>query len=273
MNETLEAMARALFQSWFVDFDPVRAKAAGRQPAGMDAATAALFPDSFEQSELGVIPRGWEVKPLGSLYQLGIGGVWGLDAAAEKAPIRVRCLRGIDLFNLAIGRLPDAPERWLSRRQLDARELMGGEILVEGSGSFCGRSLLYSTVFDDLFDSPVCYSNFCKRLDPICDPIQGPTVWMQLVSAYLSGQIGSFRTGTAFPNLDVNGLLENVWIVVPPDPIAQRFAHFFQLTKRTDLWEQSRVLAEVRDSLLPALLAGEDRARDQIDVALAMVNN
>jgi len=64
MNETLEAMARALFQSWFVDFDPVRAKAEGRQPAGMDAATAALFPDSFEQSELGEVPRGWRIVPL-----------------------------------------------------------------------------------------------------------------------------------------------------------------------------------------------------------------
>lgn len=59
MNETLEGMARAIFKSWFVDFDPVRAKADGRQPAGMDPATAALFPDSFEDSPLGKIPKGW----------------------------------------------------------------------------------------------------------------------------------------------------------------------------------------------------------------------
>ncbi|MBK8238802.1 MAG: restriction endonuclease subunit S [Deltaproteobacteria bacterium] len=58
MNETLEAMARALFKSWFVDFDPVRAKAEGRQPIGMDAETAKLFPSEFEQSELGEIPKG-----------------------------------------------------------------------------------------------------------------------------------------------------------------------------------------------------------------------
>ena len=64
MNATLEAMARALFQSWFVDFDPVRAKAEGRQPVGMDAETAALFPDSFEDSALGPIPTGWEIRPL-----------------------------------------------------------------------------------------------------------------------------------------------------------------------------------------------------------------
>jgi type I restriction enzyme S subunit len=58
-NSTLEAIAQALFKSWFVDFDPVRAKAEGRQPEGMDAATASLFPDSFEESELGLVPKGW----------------------------------------------------------------------------------------------------------------------------------------------------------------------------------------------------------------------
>jgi len=61
MNETLEAMAQALFKSWFVDFDPVKAKMEGRQPGGMDAETAALFPDKLVESELGLIPEGWEV--------------------------------------------------------------------------------------------------------------------------------------------------------------------------------------------------------------------
>jgi restriction endonuclease S subunit len=61
MNATLEAMARALFQSWFVDFDPVRAKLEGRPPAALDPATAALFPDSFQDSPLGPIPQGWSL--------------------------------------------------------------------------------------------------------------------------------------------------------------------------------------------------------------------
>ncbi len=65
MNETLEATARAIFKSWFVDFDPVHSKARGEQPPGMDAETAALFPDSFEESELGPIPQ-W-VARLGDL--------------------------------------------------------------------------------------------------------------------------------------------------------------------------------------------------------------
>ncbi len=63
-NTTLEAIAQALFKSWFVDFDPVRAKQQGTDPQGMDAATAALFPDSFEESELGEVPKGWKYGSL-----------------------------------------------------------------------------------------------------------------------------------------------------------------------------------------------------------------
>lgn len=73
MNETLEATARALFKSWFVDFDPVHARSRGEMPAGMDAETAALFPDSFEDSPLGLIPRGWRVGTLGEDFNLTMG--------------------------------------------------------------------------------------------------------------------------------------------------------------------------------------------------------
>ena len=66
-NTTLEAIAQALFKSWFVDFDPVHAKMQGRAPEGMDQATAALFPDSFEESELGAVPKGWYVESLDSV--------------------------------------------------------------------------------------------------------------------------------------------------------------------------------------------------------------
>lgn len=66
-NATLEAIAQAIFKSWFVDFDPVRAKMEGRAPEGMDEATAALFPDSFEESELGLVPKGWVIRKAGEL--------------------------------------------------------------------------------------------------------------------------------------------------------------------------------------------------------------
>ena len=73
MNETLEAMAREIFKSWFVDFDPVRAKIEGRQPAGMDAATADLFPNDFEESSLGLIPKGWKVATIETECKLIMG--------------------------------------------------------------------------------------------------------------------------------------------------------------------------------------------------------
>lgn len=73
MNATLEAIAQTLFKSWFVDFDPVWAKKEGRQPFGMDADTAALFPDEFEESELGLIPAGWRVVPLGEEFNITMG--------------------------------------------------------------------------------------------------------------------------------------------------------------------------------------------------------
>ncbi len=72
MNETLEAMAQALFKSWFIDFDPVRAKMEGRDP-GLPQYLADLFPDRLVDSELGLIPEGWEVKTLGECFNLTMG--------------------------------------------------------------------------------------------------------------------------------------------------------------------------------------------------------
>lgn len=72
-NATLEAIAQALFKSWFIDFEPVRAKQRGIVPAGMDEATAALFPDGLHESEVGDLPRGWLVQPIGEVVEC-LGG-------------------------------------------------------------------------------------------------------------------------------------------------------------------------------------------------------
>ena len=70
MNRTLEELAAAIFKSWFVDFDPVVARAEGRQPFGMDAETAALFPAAFEESEVGPVPVGWRVGTIGDIVRI-----------------------------------------------------------------------------------------------------------------------------------------------------------------------------------------------------------
>jgi len=75
-NETIEEIARAIFRSWFVDFDPVKAKAEGREPNGMDADTAALFPSEFQDSPLGLVPSGWEVAPLYGIAEFSNGAAY-----------------------------------------------------------------------------------------------------------------------------------------------------------------------------------------------------
>lgn len=72
-NTTLEAIAQALFKSWFIDFDPIHAKAEGRKPEGMDAETEALFPDGFEESDLGSVPKGWKPSTVGESFTLTMG--------------------------------------------------------------------------------------------------------------------------------------------------------------------------------------------------------
>ena len=122
MNETLEAMARALFKSWFVDFDPVRAKAEGRQPARMDVETAALFPDSFIESELGLLPKGWDIKPVREIIEDLFDGPHATPAEASEGAVYlgIKNLTGtqIDLTEIRYisepasgGALPSRPGR------------------------------------------------------------------------------------------------------------------------------------------------------------------
>ena len=87
MNETLEELARSLLKSWFVDFDPVRAKAEERD-TGLPREIADLFPDSFEDSELGEVPRGWGVRKLGELLELEYGkALKAEDRCAGNIPV------------------------------------------------------------------------------------------------------------------------------------------------------------------------------------------
>jgi type I restriction enzyme S subunit len=281
MNETLEAMAQALFKSWFVDFDPVvvnalragnpipekfaeRAAHYRNNPGalGLPEEILRLFPARFVDSVLGPIPEGWGVGPLNDFFSVGLGGAWGEGEPSARATVAVRCLRGIDCHDLAEGRIPDVPVRWLSPKQVADRELMEGAILIEGSGSFCGRSMIWRRGYEALLGAPVGYSNFCKRLDPGCTPAQAAICWMQIRQAYRDGMLQSFRTGTAFPNFDVHGFLSNLIVVVPPLPLAEAFGEIFALSQRLDLMAQSRTLTALRDALLPRLISGELRVPD-----------
>jgi type I restriction enzyme S subunit len=97
MNETLEAMARALFKSWFVDFDPVRAIAKGRDP-DLPQSVADLFPDSFEDSELGEIPKGWGVGTLGDVLWQRVERCEASDETASRPYVPIDCITSRSLF-------------------------------------------------------------------------------------------------------------------------------------------------------------------------------
>ncbi|MDE2803471.1 MAG: restriction endonuclease subunit S [Chloroflexota bacterium] len=260
MNATLEAMARALFKSWFVDFDPVRAKSEGRD-TGLPSDLASLFPDRLVDSALGEIPAGWGVGPLGKFFELQLGGVWGKDEPDHKAQESVYCMRGIDCHALSEGKLPDAPLRWLSSDQMKKRKIETGDLLIEGSGSFCGRSLLWRNEYSALFGRQVVYSNFVKRLAPKCLTSQAVVCWRFLQNAFQAGGIQAYRTGTAFPNLDVTALLADLTVVVPSGPIADAFADLGGWGPSVDYMKEARTLAALRDTLLPRLVSGEMRVK------------
>lgn len=232
-SETLGQIGRAAYEGWFLPY-----------ANGAD------------------LPSGWHRGPLSRFFAVGLGGAWGEAGSSDKATEAVHCLRGIDCHELSETRLPDVPVRWLSRGQLDSRRLSSGTVLVEASGSFCGRSLAWAESYDELFPGPVGYSNFVKRLDPRIDPTQATVAAFGLREAYIRGQVQGFRTGTAFPNLDVYGLMEGVEVVVPTPDEAGRFIGLDPVERRVVNLLESKVLAEIRDALLPKLISGELRVSE-----------
>jgi type I restriction enzyme S subunit len=275
ISQTLERIAQTLFKSWFIDFDSVRAKKDGRDP-NLAAEIADVFPSQLKTSKLPVIPDGWREGPLGDFFDIGRGGVWGEEEASGTAVISTQVLRGIDCHQLAEGSNPDAPVRWLSEKQLSARALSEGCILVEGSGSFCGRSLYWQPSYETVLGERVSYSNFCKRLDPKVTPAQSLVCWYWMRHSYRRGDLQAFRTGSAFPNFDVHGLLANFHVVVPPEGVCRAFATIADDARGIQRMRESEILAELRDTLLPRLISGEVRVRvtgdgtvDELEAATA----
>jgi len=261
MNQTLEAMARAIFKSWFVDFDPVRAKAAGRQSAGLAPHIADLFPDSFEESDLGEIPKGWHTGGIGDFCDVALGGDWGDDQPFEGA-VEVICLRGVDLEHLRQSGWADAPKRWTRRTSVAMRRLDEQDVLVAASGAGpLGRPLWAARQLESVLDLPVIYSNFCKRLR--CKSVAAAVYvdrWLHTMRE--SGEIWEYATGTSIPNLDAKSLLRGKVIVVPPEPILERFLAVIRPVVSRLYSRESRTLAALRDTLLPKLISGELRVPD-----------
>jgi type I restriction enzyme, S subunit len=248
MNETLESMARALFKSWFVDFDPVRAKMEGRQPAGMDAGTAALFPAAFEDSPLGEIPKGWTIAHLPELIEVN--------------PSR-RLAHGSVAPYLDMQNVPTAghrPSNWIGRPFGSGMRFSNGDTLVARITPCLENG---KTAFVDfLKDSEIGWGStefIVLRPKPPIPPEY----------AYYLARSDEFRafaianmTGTSGRQRVPANCFDSFDLVAAPAGIAAQFGPFVRSVMRqiSANVEQSRTLATIRDALLPKLLSGEIKA-------------
>ncbi|GEM_PF-1636055 len=237
MNETLEQMARAIFKSWFVDFEPFRDQ-------------------GMVDSPLGKIPKGWGVDQLSSQVSEGIGGDWGSETQFDGG-IAVRCLRGVDLENLRASGWSDAPVRWVKAASLEKRRLTERDVIVASSGlGPLGRPLWAVQSLSRVYGEPITYSNFCARLTAP-NEVLASYVDRVLWNMRVTGDIWEYATGTSIPNLDVAGLLKGVTVVAPPTAILSRFHAIVRTAYDRLLGQESRTLAAIRDALLPKLMSGE----------------
>jgi type I restriction enzyme S subunit len=258
ISKTLDEIAQAVYKSWFIDFDPVKLKMNGERPVGMDDATAALFPDSMENSELGMVPTGWTVHKLGDVCSTAIGGLWGKDSESADSPSPYRCIRGVDMDDLKhIGFAPRTPLRWDKAHNHERRSLNGLSILIAGSGAGpVGKSLLWDESMSGLFDGPVIYSNFVKRFECESRAIAS-FVSSVLSQMYSSGEMFIYVNGTSVPNLQDAELLNAKKIVLPSEGVLQKFDSLIRLNANLKFNGNNRTLAEIRDALLPRLISGE----------------
>ena len=244
MSETLEAMARALFKSWFVDFDPVRAKAEGRDP-GLPKPLADLFPARLVDSELGEIPEGWAVKSLDEIARF-LNGL----ALQKYPPADGRSLPVIKIAQLRAGNTTGADR---ASADLDADYVVkDGDILFSWSGSLeCvlwagGDGALNQHLFNVTSATHprwLCYLGVHAHLDDFRHIAAGKATTM--------GHIQRHHLSDAKLMVPLTALLHTMSTVIAP---------IVESTWRRAL--QSRTLASLRDSLLPKLISGELRVRD-----------
>lgn len=245
MNETLEAIARALFKSWFVDFDPVRAKAEGRQPDGMDAATAALFPDAFEDSELGRIPRGWRVGNLGMVANNPRRGILPEDVSPATPYIGLEHMPRKSIALTEWGTAEDVTSNKTQYKQ--------GEILF-------GKLRPY---FHKVGIAPV--DGVCSTDILVANPIT--PAWFSFVLMHLSSEdlidyTDRLSNGAKMPRTSWDDMARYD-VVLPPENVAHKFNEIIFPMTETIIRNvtQSRTLAALRDGLLPRLMRGEVRVK------------
>jgi len=242
-NATLEAIAQALFKSWFVDFDPVRARQEGRAPEGLDEATATLFPDSFEESELGLVPRGWQVGTLGDIAQ------------TTKQQLRASDLHS-DLHYVGLEHIP--------RKSLSLTGWSNAEGLESAKSAFSEDDILFGKLrpyFHKVVIAP--FSGVCSTDVLVCQPKARDffgVAAMHLFSDTLIDYADRLSNGAKMPRVSWKDLAAYP-VCVPPEEIAASFNAvalplIASLKANT---HQAQTLATLRDTLLPRLISGQLR--------------
>jgi len=243
MNATLEESAHALFKSWFVDFDPVRAKMEGRQPEGIDVETAALFPDRLVESMLGFIPDGWRVGTLGEI------------ASNPRRSVQPKQMLEGTLY---IG-LEHMPQRSISLSD------WGAATDVESNKyQFFTGELLFGKLrpyFHKVGIAPI--DGICSTdvlvITPVADYWWG-TVLMLISSVEFVNETTLLSGGTRMPRVNWSDMA-HYKIVIPMPNVAQMFSEFVEQVGKLIIRNihQWHLLVVTRDALLPKLLSGEVR--------------
>ncbi len=261
MSETLEAMARALFRSWFVDFGPVRAKAEGRD-TGIPREIADLFPDRFVDSDLGEIPEGWEVGSIGDIANLDKGLSYKGEGLVDEGGlplVNLGCFGGRGQFN------PERIKRYTGEYR-DRHVVRAGDLLIANTDMTQNRVILGSPILlPDVTGEPqylFTHHTFAVRFKA------DATRWKRYV--YFSLLRPEFReiaegyaTGTTVLALPRDGVLK-YQIVFPPEELRAAFEQHIGalLAKSETVNQESETLTILRDTLLPKLVSSELRVMD-----------
>jgi type I restriction enzyme, S subunit len=257
MNATLETMARALFQSWFVDFDPVRAKLDGRPAAALDPATAALFPPTFDETELGHIPHGWQVKTIDELAERVAMGPFGSDIKVSTfVPEGIPVVSGQHLRGTL---LDDSEFNFVSiehANRLKRSNVQRGDVIFTHAGSIGQVAYIpEASRYERYIVSQRQFYMRCNRA--LVSPFY--------ITSYFKTPEGQHRllantSSTGVPSISQPvTYLRQLKMVVPPSALLKVFdTTVGQIhLKMADNDHQSRTLATLRDTLLPKLLSGE----------------
>jgi len=253
MNETLEAIAHAYFKSWFVDFDPVRAKAEGRDP-GLPKGIADLFPDSFEDSELGEIPKGWKVRPFSKTVEV-IGG------GTPKTSVDEYWNGDIPWFSVAD--VPNENDVFVidTKKKINQTGInhSATRILPIGTTIISARGTVGKVA---LVGVPMTMNQSCYGLRGMA---AGP-YYSYFAARELIVALKQRSHGSVFDTITRN-TLTGVYVILPPRIILDTFEGFVapQLERIKLNLEESRTLASLRDALLPKLISGELRIIMSVD--------